>query len=337
MPETAPERSGNYWTYIRWKLREPFAEWLGMLILIIIGIGSSCQTKISQGTYGNYTNLNLAWGFAVTLAIYISGGVSGGHLNPAITICLALFRGFPGRMVPRYIIAQVFGAFCGAAILYGNYKVALEAFDPDMKLYGTNASAPLFITMPSEDCLTADHDMTREVIASGILHVVVLALGDENNAPPGAGLGAFITGLTIMAIGMSQGWISGYAINPARDLCPRIFLWLIGYGDLVWHHDSWWWLNGAIISTISGGILGCLMYDLFVFGGDVSVVNFPGCRLREATGISKLHHMVRAVVSKNKQEDAWESKAEKGQSRSKAVAEQWRDQSCHASEVGSSS
>ncbi|TFK47704.1 aquaporin [Heliocybe sulcata] len=320
MPETGPERRGNYWIYLRWRLREPFAEWLGIMIMILIGIGSSCQTKISDGTYGNYTNLMFAWGYAVTLAIYISGGVSGGHLNPTITICLALFRGFPWRMVPRYILAQIFGAFCGAAILYGNYKVALEDFDPEMKLYGTNASAPLFITMPSEEVGGARQGCLQEVIASAILHVVVLALGDEHNAPPGAGLGAFITGLTIIAIGMSQGWISGYAINPARDLGPRIFLWFMGYGTLVWHHDSWWWLNGAILSTIAGGVLGCLLYDIFIFGGDSSFINFPTSRLREATGVTKLHRMVRAGVSKSNQEDA-----EKGRTGSEDMAKEWRD------------
>ncbi|EPQ53989.1 aquaporin-like protein [Gloeophyllum trabeum ATCC 11539] len=305
----------NRWAYVRWKLREPFAEWLGMLVLILIGIGATCQTKISEGTYGNYTNLMFAWGYAVTLAIYISGGVSGGHINPVITICLAMFRGFPWRMVPRYILAQIFGAFCGAAILYGNYKVALEKYDPEMKLYGTNASAPLFITMPSQefgDGMVLMIDLYREVIATGILHVVVLALGDENNAPPGAGLGAFITGLTIIALGMSQGWISGYAINPARDLGPRIFLWFMGYGAVVWHHDSWWWLNGAILSTFAGGILGCLLYDVFIFGGDVSFVNFPAWRLREVTGVAGVHRMVKAGVRKRREEEAWESRVEKG-------------------------
>lgn len=90
-----------------------------MLVLVTLGIGADCQVKISQNSAGTYSNMNLVWGMATMVGIYISGGISGAHLNPVITAALAVFRGFPMRLVPRYILAQVLGAFCGALIIYG--------------------------------------------------------------------------------------------------------------------------------------------------------------------------------------------------------------------------
>ncbi|GAA5978840.1 hypothetical protein JCM11641_003581 [Rhodosporidiobolus odoratus] len=289
----------NWWGTIRFVLREPLAEFLGTLVLIVIGIGSDCQTKISENTMGAYSSMNWSWGFAVMTSIYIAGGISGGHTNPSVTIVLAIFRGFPWKLVPRYIVAQVFGAFCGALIIYGNYMRAIVEYDPNKLIHGRdglNASATLFITAPATQVGGTAQGFCQEVLASGILTIAVLALGDENNAPPGAGLGAIVLGFIVVAIGMSNGWISGYAINIARDLGPRFALWCIGYGTELWTHDDWWWLAGAICGPMVGGIAGALAYDLCIFTGPGSPVNYSMYELSDACGLPRMHNMVRMVV-----------------------------------------
>ncbi|BGP13139.1 hypothetical protein JCM10213v2_001058 [Rhodosporidiobolus nylandii] len=294
-----PVRNG--WGTIRYALREPFAEFLGTLALVIIGVGSDCQTKLSQNTAGTIQSMHWSWGFATMTAIYLAGGVSGGHNNPAITITLALFRGFPWKMVPRYIVAQIFGAFCGALIIYANYRLAIKQYDPYKLIkateYSSNVSATLFITAPATQVGGTVRGFCQELLASAILSMAVLALGDENNAPPGAGLGAIVLAFVVVAIGMSNGWISGYAINVARDLGPRLALWCVGYGIDLWHHDDWWWLSGAICGPVVGGIAGALAYDLCIFTGPGSPVNYTLAEMGDVIGYRKASNLARMAFS----------------------------------------
>ncbi|ORY58680.1 aquaporin-like protein [Leucosporidium creatinivorum] len=296
----------NNWGRLRYALREPFAEFLGMLVLIVLGVGADCQVKISQTTAGDSSSVNWTWGFGVMSGIYIAGGISGGHLNPALTIALACFRGFPWRMVPRYILAQILGAFCGAFIIYGNYKKALDEYDPNKLIYNAlaengsvtgNASASLFVTVPNISVGGTVQGFCQEILATAVLAVIVLALGDENNAPPGAGLGALVLGFVVTAIGMSMGWISGYAINVARDFGPRLALWCIGYGTKLWTHDACWWLVGPICGTILGALAGCFIYDLMVFTGGGSPLNTSAHEIRYALHLPKIHSMVRSAIN----------------------------------------
>ncbi|GAA6062008.1 hypothetical protein JCM10212_006083 [Sporobolomyces blumeae] len=295
-PDGPPVR--NVWGTIRFVLREPMAEFLGTLMLVVLGIGADCQTKISGNTAGDYSSQNWTWGFAVMISVYVAGGISGGHTNPAVTISLALFRGFPWKMVPRYVLAQVFGAFCGALMIYGNYKRAIHDYDPNHLIHASadpplNASATLFITAPAQQVGTTPLGFAQEVLAGGILMIAVLALGDENNAPPGAGLGAIVLGFVVVAIGMSNGWVSGYAINPARDLGPRFALWVVGYGTKVWTHDDCWWIFGPILGPLAGSLGGCLTYDLLIFSGPGSPVNWSSHELAASVGLPQMHRMVK--------------------------------------------
>ncbi|KAM0791114.1 hypothetical protein ACM66B_004402 [Microbotryomycetes sp. NB124-2] len=283
------------WSGIRYTLREPLAEFLGMLVLVCIGVASDCQVAISDKSAGTYSSQNFSWGIGVMAGIYVSGGVSGGHLNPALTIALAFFRGFPWRMVPRYIVAQVLGAFCAACIVWGNYKIALNSYDSSKNIYvgvTQNATAPLFVTVPNVTAGGTVPGFFQELLATAILSIVVLALGDENNAPPGAGLGAVVLGLVVTAIGMSMGFVSGYALNPARDFGARLALWAVGFGSKLWTHDSCWWI--PICGPIVGALIGCLVYDIAIFEGTGSPVNSSSTELKHALRIPTIHHnMVR--------------------------------------------
>ncbi|KAK4052641.1 hypothetical protein OIO90_004269 [Microbotryomycetes sp. JL221] len=291
-----PDYIKNNLSSLRYSLREPLAEFIGMIVLVCIGISSDCQVKISKQNAGDFSSMNFSWGIGVMAGIYISGGISGGHLNPSLTIALAFFRGFPWRMVPRYVFAQILGAFCGALIVWGNYKVALNNYDMNKNIYvglTQNATAPLFVTVPNISAGGTSAGFFQELIATAILAIVVLALGDENNAPPGAGLGAAVLGLVITAIGMSMGYLSGYAINPARDFGARLALWTIGFGTKLWTHDSCWWIIGPICGPIVGALIGCLIYDVAIFQGSGSPVNSSWYEIKHGLRIPTIHNMVR--------------------------------------------
>ncbi|BGP13137.1 hypothetical protein JCM10213v2_001056 [Rhodosporidiobolus nylandii] len=276
----------NYWGTIRYALREPLAEFLGTLVLIVIGAGADCQTKISSNTpfapqQGAASNMQWSWGFGTMTAIYIAGGIS--------------------LMVPRYILAQVLGAFCGALIIWGNYYTAIHQYDPYKTVTASddfsNVSATLFVTAPSKQAGSTAHGFCQEVLASAILSMAVLALGDENNAPPGAGLGAIVLGFVVVAIGMSNGYLSGYAINGARDFGPRLALWCVGYGRELWTHDGAWWISGAICGPLVGAVAGAFAYDLCIFTGPGSPLNYTSSELYDASGLPVLHNMARVALS----------------------------------------
>ncbi|GAA6006496.1 hypothetical protein JCM11491_004984 [Sporobolomyces phaffii] len=283
----------NCWGTIRYALREPMAEFLGTLILVVLGVGAHYLLSCLQST-----NTYFVWGFAVMISVYVAGGISGGHTNPAVTISLALFRGFPWKMVPRYILAQVFGAFCGALMIYGNYKRAINEYDPNHLIHASadpplNASATLFFTAPAPSIGTTPLGFAQEILAGGILMIAVLALGDENNAPPGAGLGAIVLGFVVVAIGMSNGWVSGYAINPARDIGPRFALWVVGYGKQVWTHDDCWWIFGPLLGPLVGSIGGCLAYDMLIFNGPGSPVNWSAHELLASVKLPQMYRFAK--------------------------------------------
>ena len=173
--------------------------------------------------HGGYTNITIGWGLAVTMGIYLAGRISGAHLNPAVTISLAVYRDFPWRKVVPYIVAQTLGAFLAAALVYWNYLPAFQAFDPGLeKTAGIFTTFPAFPQVPFAGLLD-------QTIGTALLLMMILAITDERNQPPGANMGALMVGLIVVAIGMAFGGMHGYAINPARDFGPRLFTAVAGF------------------------------------------------------------------------------------------------------------
>jgi aquaglyceroporin related protein len=170
------------------------------------------------------------------LGVYASGA-SGSHINPAVTIANCIFRGFPWRKLPIYILAQVLGAMSGAAIVYGNYKSAINAYEGGAHLrtvpgYSTTATAGIFCTYPAE-FMTKTGQFFSEFLASAILMFMIFALKDEGNVGAGSStpLALFFV---VFGIGACFGWETGYAINLARDFGPRLVSYMLGYGHEVW-------------------------------------------------------------------------------------------------------
>lgn len=263
----------NYWAKIRYRLREPFAEFLGTLILVIFGVGGNLQATVTNGSGGSYESLSFAWGFGCMLGVYVAGGVSGGHINPAVTISMAIFRKFPWKKVPVYIFAQIVGAFFGGAMAYGYFWSSITEFEDGTHIR-TAASGACLFTNP-KSYVTWRNAFFDEFIGASMLVGCLMALLDDSNSPPTNGMTALIVGFLVAAIGMALGYQTSFTINPARDLGPRIFASMIGYGPHAFHLTHWWWTWGAWGGPIAGGIAGALVYDIFIFTGCESPVNYP--------------------------------------------------------------
>jgi glycerol uptake facilitator protein len=221
------------------------------VVAMVVLFGSGATNEVVKG---GYTNITIAWGLAVTMGIYIAGKISGAHLNPAVTISLAVYRDFSWRKVAPYILAQTLGAFLAAAIVYWNYLPAFQAFDP-----GLEKTASIFTTFPAFPGVPFA-GLLDQTIGTALLLMMILAITDERNQPPGSNMGALMVGLVVVAIGMAFGGMHGYAINPARDFGPRLFTVVAGFknngltnGPLVF------WV--PIVGPILGGILGSAAYD----------------------------------------------------------------------------
>uniref|UniRef100_A0A8C5LQM9 Aquaporin-3 n=1 Tax=Leptobrachium leishanense TaxID=445787 RepID=A0A8C5LQM9_9ANUR len=240
-----------------------FRERLGTLILVMFGCGSVAQVVLSKGSHGQFLTVNLAFGFAVMLGIIVAGQVSGGHLNPAVTFALCIMAREPWIKFPIYTIAQTLGAFLGAGIVYGLYYDAIWFFANDqLYVMGPNGTAGIFATFPTEH-LTLMNGFFDQFIGTAALVVCVLAIVDPYNNPIPRGLEAFTVGFVVLVIGLSMGFNSGYAVNPARDFGPRLFTSLAGWGtEVFWAGDQWWWV--PIVSPLLGAIAGVMVYQLMI-------------------------------------------------------------------------
>ena len=241
-------------------LGEMAAEFAGTLILILFGVGVVAQ--VVAGGLGGHDSIAWGWGFGVMLGIYAAGRISGGHLNPAVTIALAVFKGFEWRKVAPFVLAQTLGAFAAALIVRWNYTEVLTKLDPGH----TIKSQFIFSTLPGNGTLpVTDLGALRDqIIGTAILLFLVVAITDVRNTSPLANLAPVVIGFLIVAIGMAWGTDAGYAINPARDFGPRLASYLTGFSGAFHdqYGDPYWWI--PIVGPIVGGIIGVALYELLV-------------------------------------------------------------------------
>lgn len=231
-------------------------EFIGTAILVLFGDGVVASTvlKKSKGENGGWVVITLAWGLAVMLGVFIAGPYSGAHLNPAVTFGLAAAGTFNWSFVLPYIVAQMLGGFVGAVLVYAFYKDHYDATDDPATKLST------FCTIPA--IRNYGRNLFSEIVGTFVLVFVILVLATESNTPEvGMGsLGAFPVAMLIVALGMSLGGTTGYAINPARDLAPRLahaVLPIRGKGTNDWAY-SWVPVLGPII----GGVLAAGLYCL---------------------------------------------------------------------------
>ncbi|MFI8230775.1 MIP/aquaporin family protein [Streptomyces sp. NPDC085900] len=270
-------------------LGECLAEFLGTFVLISFGCGvvamavaglpgsgrTAGPTTIFVAA-GDWLLITFGWAFAVVFGVYVAGGVSGAHLNPAVTLAFAVRRKFAWAKVLPYWGSQLVGAFTGAALVYGVYHNAISAFDSASKGPKTNghtlATFSIFGTFPAPYFHGGIWGpLIDQIVGTAFLVMLVVALIDLRNTAVQANLGPLLVGFAVAAIGMSFGANAGYAINPARDFGPRLFTWLAGWkelalpGSLSGAFSAYWWI--PIVGPLIGGVIGVLVYDLFI--GDV--------------------------------------------------------------------
>lgn len=230
-------------------------ELLGTFILIVLGVGVCANVALAKtgGNDSGYIVITWGWGIAVFIAVFITGSVSGAHINPAVTIGLAAAGQFSWSLVPSYIVAQLIGAILGASAVWFQYRDHFAATDDQGTKLGVFCTGPAIAS-------------TFNNIYSEVLGTFMLILGVLYIATPEVGLGALDAlpvGLLVFGIGMSLGGTTGYAINPARDLGPRIAHALLpveGKGDSNW---SYAWI--PIVGPILGSLLAALVYTLLPF------------------------------------------------------------------------
>jgi glycerol uptake facilitator protein len=203
--------------------------------------------------------------------VWVAGGVSGAHLNPAVTLAHALRRGFPWSKVPSYWAAQIFGAFVGAAIIYLNYHDAIASLETAEKMTRGEANSiptfSIFATFPAKYFSSPVGPLIDQIIGTALLVLVIFAVIDAFNTPVKANLAPLVVGLIVVGIGVSFGANAGYAINPARDLGPRLFAWIEGWKSIAIPGDYgnvnfFMWV--PIVGPMIGGALGAYLYDFAV-------------------------------------------------------------------------
>jgi glycerol uptake facilitator protein len=266
------------WRWQQSTAGELVAEWLGTFIIIAFGDGvvAMVVAALNQSgrgpkpfvTEADWLMIAWGWGFAVAFAVWVAGGVSGAHLNPAVTLSLAMRRAFPWRKVPIYWVVQVFGAFSAAALVYFNYHPAINSFDAANHIVkGTPASVPtfsIFATFPAKYFHSWIGPFADQVIGTAFLVGFIFAVTDEYNAPVKSNMTPLIVGFIVVAIGLSYGANAGYAINPARDFGPRLWTWIAGWKSIAMPGDygnvnTYFWI--PIVGPLVGGAIGALIYD----------------------------------------------------------------------------
>jgi glycerol uptake facilitator protein len=207
----------------------------------------------------------------VMFAVWVAGGVSGAHLNPAVTLAQALRRGFPWAKVPSYWAAQVLGAFVGAALIYLNYHDAIASLEAAQKITRgapeSAATVGIFVTTPAPYFSSPVGPLIDQLIGTAFLVMFIFAVIDAYNAPAKANLAPLAIGFIVVAIGISFGANAGYAINPARDLGPRLLAWIEGWKAVAMPGDygkvnGFFWV--PIVGPLIGGAIGAYVYDLLI-------------------------------------------------------------------------
>jgi len=229
------------------------AEFVGTMMLILLGDGVVANVTLEKSGMkgGGSVQITLAWGLAVLLPAFIFSAVSGAHFNPALTVALAVNGSFPWRMVPGYMLAQLLGAFTGACLVYVLFKEQFDATADTATKLGVFSTAPAVKNIPL--------NLLSELIGSFVLVFSILGIAQVQDIA--AGVDKLLVFGIIVSIGMSLGGLTGYAINPARDLGPRMAHALLPIRDKG-PSNFRYGLVVPIFGPFMGGLLAVFVYRL---------------------------------------------------------------------------
>ncbi|MCG9819625.1 MIP/aquaporin family protein [Yersinia enterocolitica] len=243
------------------------AEFLGTALLIFFGVGCVAALKLAGASFGQW-EISIIWGLGVAMAIYLTAAISGAHLNPAVTIALWLFACFDRRKVLPYIVAQVAGAFCAAALVFGLYYNLFIDFEQTHQIARDSVEslnlAGIFSTYPNPH-ISVFQAFLVETVITAILMCLILALTDDGNGIPRGPLAPLLIGILIAVIGGSMGPLTGFALNPARDFGPKLFAYFAGWGEVAFTggRDIPYFLV-PIFGPIVGALVGAFGYRALI-------------------------------------------------------------------------
>ena len=245
---------------------ELISEAVAVFIILAFGDSVACMyTLYDPSPYQHaYWGVCISWGLAVTIAIYTTGSVSGCHANPAVTLALAIYRKFSWRKVLPYCVAQTIGAFLGAWVVYLLFSPVIDQFNLTSHLTRAGGGAAgVFFTHPAA-VITVLHAFGDEIVLTAFLIFGIFAITEQyNEMAPGANFGALMIGFLVALIGASMGYLEAWAINPARDLGPRLFCFFAGWGSSAFPSPgNYWWV--PILGPLLGGILGGGAYQVLI-------------------------------------------------------------------------
>jgi len=254
----------------RWAI----GEFIGTFLLVFFGCGSVCAA-VATGAQVGVFQVAIVWGIGIATAIYLTGSLSSAHLNPAVTIAAAIWSRFPMRLALPYIAVQMLAAFAAAAVLYPIFSGSLDAYEAANGItrgqIGSEATAMVFgeyFPNPGGKALTAarrstmSHGaaFTAEVVGTAILVLVIFGVTDERNKTRPQLLTAATIGLTVTILISLLGPLTMACFNPARDLGPRLFSSLAGWGSIPFRTNGLGWLTVYLVAPVLGGLLGGFIY-----------------------------------------------------------------------------
>ena len=241
----------------------------GVVAVAVVGLTGSGRTTTIFAGAGGWLLITWGWAMAVTMAVYVAGGVTGAHINPAVTFAFAVKGDFPWTRVLPYWAAQLSGTFAGAALVYADYRPAIDLWNSAHRVIsradpGGMTTFSIFATFPARYYGASPlGPLFDQIVGTFFLLLFVLAIIDSMNVGVKGNLAPFMVGMAVAAIGMSFGTGAGYAINPARDLGPRLLCWLLGWGANAFPgpHGYWW---VPIAGPLVGAPLGVALYKFFI-------------------------------------------------------------------------
>ncbi|XP_040596055.1 aquaporin-7 isoform X2 [Mesocricetus auratus] len=240
-------------------VREFLAESMSTYVMMVFGLGSVAHMVLGDQKLGSYLGVNLGFGFGVTMGVHVAGGISGAHMNAAVTFTNCALGRMPWRKFPIYVLGQFLGSFSAAATTYLIFYSAIDHFaGGDLLVTGPLSTANIFATYLPEH-MTVWQGFLDEVFVTAMLQLCLFAITDKKNSPALHGTEALVIGILVCVIGVSLGMNSGYAINPSRDLPPRFFTFIAGWGKKVFRAgDNWWWV--PVVAPIVGAYIGGIVY-----------------------------------------------------------------------------
>jgi len=282
-------------------VREFFAEFLGTFVLITFGNASVAQSVLSLQNKGDFFSINWGWGLAVLLGVLVSGGVSGGHLNPAVSLAVATLGKFPWWKVPHYVAAQYLGAFLSSALVFLVYWDALVWYEHDIGEYRSlPETAGIFSTYPSPH-LSFIWGVFDQFLGTALLLFCVCAITDKSNMKVSKQLVPLYIGFTVLGLGVCFGYNCGYAVNPARDLAPRLFTALAGWGPGVFTSFNHWWVV-PVLACHAGGVAGAWLYYLVIELHWEEEENKPEGSKKKTKSVPGLYPSVRGLIKDDSME-----------------------------------